>query len=128
MEEMKAVADYINRRGRIAIGELAAKSNTFIDLEAKATTVSFSPAPSSNRTVLHSLTAYCCIPAGRQVCLLQCSDFLQHPKRLMCQHAPCVSQLQQIGSSPETHYLVTAHAHLYISKSVCKMWFIATCQ
>lgn len=39
-EEMKAVADYIKRRGRIAIGELAAKSNTFIDLEAKATAVS----------------------------------------------------------------------------------------
>ncbi|KAL3157299.1 hypothetical protein ABBQ38_001529 [Trebouxia sp. C0009 RCD-2024] len=36
-EEMKAVAEYIKRRGRIAIGELAAKSNTFIDLEAKAT-------------------------------------------------------------------------------------------
>lgn len=39
-EEMKAVADYIKRRGRIAIGELAAKSNTFIDLEAKASAVS----------------------------------------------------------------------------------------
>lgn len=39
-EEMQAVAEYIKRRGRIAIGELAAKSNTFIDLEAKATTVS----------------------------------------------------------------------------------------
>lgn len=47
-EEMKAVAEYIKRRGRIAIGELAAKSNTFIDLEAKATAVSFRLAPSSN--------------------------------------------------------------------------------
>ena len=39
-EEMEAVAEYIKKRGRIAIGELAAKSNMFIDLEAKATTVS----------------------------------------------------------------------------------------
>lgn len=39
-EEMEAVAEYIKRRGRIAISELAAKSNTFIDLEAKASTVS----------------------------------------------------------------------------------------
>lgn len=38
-EEMEAVAEYIKKRGRIAIGELAAKSNMFIDLEAKATTV-----------------------------------------------------------------------------------------
>lgn len=39
-QEMEAVAEYIKKRGRIAIGELAAKSNTFIDLEAKATAVS----------------------------------------------------------------------------------------
>ena len=39
-EEMKAVAEYMKKRRRIAIGELAAKSNTFIDLEAKATAVS----------------------------------------------------------------------------------------
>ncbi len=39
-QEMEAVAGYIKKRGRIAIGELAAKSNTFIDLEAKATAVS----------------------------------------------------------------------------------------
>ena len=39
-EEMRAVAEYIKKRGRIAIAELAAKSNTFIDLEAKATAVS----------------------------------------------------------------------------------------
>ena len=39
-EEMEAVAEYIKRRGRIAISELAAKSNTFIDLEAKSSTVS----------------------------------------------------------------------------------------
>ncbi|DBA82094.1 hypothetical protein WJX77_002843 [Trebouxia sp. C0004] len=38
-QEMEAVAEYIKKRGRIAIGELAAKSNTFIDLEAKATAV-----------------------------------------------------------------------------------------
>ena len=37
---MEAVAEYIQKRGRIAIGELAAKSNAFIDLEAKATAVS----------------------------------------------------------------------------------------
>ena len=39
-QEMEAVAEFIKKRGRIAIGELAAKSNTFIDLEAKATAVS----------------------------------------------------------------------------------------
>lgn len=33
---MEAVARYINTKGRVAISELAAKSNTFIDLEAKA--------------------------------------------------------------------------------------------
>ena len=36
-EEMQAVADFIRQRGRIAIAELAHKSNQFIDLEAKAT-------------------------------------------------------------------------------------------
>lgn len=40
-QEMAAVADFIKRRGRVAISELAAKSNTFIDLEAKATLVSW---------------------------------------------------------------------------------------
>ena len=35
-EELQAVADYIVARGRVSIAELAAKSNTFIDLEAKA--------------------------------------------------------------------------------------------
>ena len=30
------MADFIRRRGRIAISELAAKSNQFIDLEEKA--------------------------------------------------------------------------------------------
>ena len=35
MEEMAAVADYIRRRGRVAIAELAAKSSTFIALEVK---------------------------------------------------------------------------------------------
>ena len=33
---MRAVADYISTRGRIAIAELAARSNEFVDLEAKA--------------------------------------------------------------------------------------------
>lgn len=36
LEEMGVVARYITSRGRIAISELAAKSNTFIDLELKA--------------------------------------------------------------------------------------------
>ena len=35
-EEMQAVADFIRRRGRVSVAELAAKSNTFIDLEEKA--------------------------------------------------------------------------------------------
>ena len=35
MEEMAAVANYIRQKGRVAIGELAAKSNMFIDLEVK---------------------------------------------------------------------------------------------
>ena len=39
-EEMEAVAEFIKRRGRVAISELAAKSNTFIDLEARASMVS----------------------------------------------------------------------------------------
>ena len=47
-EEMAAVADFIKRRGRVAISELAAKSNTFIDLEARASTVSL-PLPPMHR-------------------------------------------------------------------------------
>lgn len=35
-EEMKAVADYIRRQGRVSISHLASKSNQFIDLESKA--------------------------------------------------------------------------------------------
>ncbi|KAF7822872.1 DDRGK domain-containing protein 1 [Senna tora] len=35
-EEMKAVADYIKREGRVSISLLASKSNQFIDLEPKA--------------------------------------------------------------------------------------------
>ncbi|KAH9651440.1 DDRGK domain-containing protein 1 [Citrus sinensis] len=35
-EEMKAVADYIKRQGRVSISHLASKSNQFIDLETKA--------------------------------------------------------------------------------------------
>lgn len=34
-EEMKAVADYIKREGRVGIAHLASKSNRFIDLEPK---------------------------------------------------------------------------------------------
>jgi hypothetical protein len=37
MEEMQAVASYITSKGRVAISELAAKSDTFIDMEVKAT-------------------------------------------------------------------------------------------
>lgn len=33
---MQAVADFIHRKGRVTVAELAAKSNTFIDLEEKA--------------------------------------------------------------------------------------------
>jgi hypothetical protein len=36
MEEMKAVADYIKREGRVGISHLASQSNQFIDLEPKA--------------------------------------------------------------------------------------------
>ena len=36
MEEMQAVASYITTKGRVAISELVAKSDTFIDMEAKA--------------------------------------------------------------------------------------------
>ena len=32
---MQAVAEFIRERGRVAITELAAKSNTFIDLSAR---------------------------------------------------------------------------------------------
>ncbi|MEW5305207.1 MAG: hypothetical protein WDW36_007764 [Sanguina aurantia] len=39
LEEMGVVARYITSRGRIAIRELAAKSNTFIDLEIKASSL-----------------------------------------------------------------------------------------
>lgn len=35
LEEMKAVADYIRREGRVSISHLASKSNQFIDLEPK---------------------------------------------------------------------------------------------
>lgn len=38
-EEMKAVADYIKRQGRVSISLLASKSNQFIDLEPKAQVV-----------------------------------------------------------------------------------------
>ena len=36
LEEMRAVADYIKRQGRVSISHLASKSNQFIDLESKA--------------------------------------------------------------------------------------------
>lgn len=48
IEEMKAVADYICQKGRVAISELAAKSNAFIDLEAKAVG---SPAPLNDHDI-----------------------------------------------------------------------------
>ncbi|KAJ4836637.1 hypothetical protein Tsubulata_005485 [Turnera subulata] len=35
-DEMRAVADYIKRQGRVSISHLASKSNQFIDLEPKA--------------------------------------------------------------------------------------------
>lgn len=34
-EEMEAVAEFIKQRGRVAIAELAAKSDTLIDLQSK---------------------------------------------------------------------------------------------
>eukprot|EP00955_Chlamydomonas_euryale_P030455 320552-Chlamydomonas_euryale.AAC.36 len=43
--EMEAVANYINQKGRIAISELAAKSSTFIDLEAKAAAITLGADP-----------------------------------------------------------------------------------
>lgn len=36
LEEMKAVADYIKRQGRVSISHLASKSNQFIDLQPKS--------------------------------------------------------------------------------------------
>ena len=45
LEEMQAVANYINTKGRVAISELAAKSDTFIDMEVKASTVQVAGAP-----------------------------------------------------------------------------------
>ncbi|GIL86392.1 hypothetical protein Vretifemale_14722 [Volvox reticuliferus] len=36
LDEMNAVASYIRSRGRVAIGELAARSSSLIDLESKA--------------------------------------------------------------------------------------------
>ncbi|XP_057766499.1 DDRGK domain-containing protein 1 [Salvia miltiorrhiza] len=39
LEEMKAVADYIRREGRVSISHLASKSNQFIDLEPKSEVV-----------------------------------------------------------------------------------------
>lgn len=35
LEEMRAVADYIRREGRVSISHLASNSNQFIDLEPK---------------------------------------------------------------------------------------------
>lgn len=34
-DEMKAVADYVKREGRVSISHLASRSNQFIDLEPK---------------------------------------------------------------------------------------------
>lgn len=36
-EEMRAVADFIKRTGRVSIAHLAQKSNEFVDLQPKAT-------------------------------------------------------------------------------------------
>jgi hypothetical protein len=44
-DEMQAVAKYINDKGRVAISELAAKSNTFIDLETQQSDVSIGATP-----------------------------------------------------------------------------------
>ncbi len=44
LEEMQAVASYIKTKGRVAISELAAKSDTFIDMEAKAAEAALRPA------------------------------------------------------------------------------------
>lgn len=49
MEEMTAVANYIRSKGRVAISELAAKSNQFIDLTAKDVDV-----PSANEADLEA--------------------------------------------------------------------------
>lgn len=35
LDEMRAVANFLTTKGRVAISELANKSSTFIDLEAK---------------------------------------------------------------------------------------------
>lgn len=39
LEEMKAVADYIKREGRVSISHLASMSNQFIDLEPKSQSI-----------------------------------------------------------------------------------------
>ena len=39
------MANYINTKGRVAISELAAKSDTFIDMEVKASQVQVAGAP-----------------------------------------------------------------------------------
>lgn len=36
IEEMQAVADYVRRKGRVAIAELAGRSNDLIDLNPRA--------------------------------------------------------------------------------------------
>lgn len=43
LDEMKAFANYLLTRGRVPIGELASKSASFIDLEAKAADPSLVP-------------------------------------------------------------------------------------
>lgn len=63
-EEMMAVAEYIKKRGRIAIAELAAKSNTFIDLEAKATAVS----------ALAGITHHVKLPQPAATCFCPCFE------------------------------------------------------
>ncbi|KAI8463885.1 MAG: DDRGK domain-containing protein 1-like protein [Monoraphidium minutum] len=48
VDEMRAVADFIRKRGRVAIAELAAKSGDFIDLEPRAAAAGASPGAGSD--------------------------------------------------------------------------------
>ena len=57
LEEMKAVADYIKRQGRVSISHLASKSNQFIDLEPKA---QFSEEISTVEEITAAWLAVCC--------------------------------------------------------------------
>lgn len=72
------MAEYIKKRGRIAIAELAAKSNTFIDLEAKATAVSPLACTIYNVTYPHTnllLPVFALLCQRKQTLMLQVSTF-----------------------------------------------------